>query len=257
MASTTALPADIRLMNTLSAVLWAALGLASLVLVLAWAARLPLFAIRAISIDGDVSRNSVSTIRANALPHLSGNFFTLDLKQGRRAFEAVPWVRSAVVHRVWPNRLAVRLEEHRPVAQWGEDKLVNALGEVFEANLGDVEDDHLPTLAGPEGTAAQALALLRRLAPVLARLELRIEQLTLSGRGSWHVELDSGAEIELGRGSEDEVVARTERFTATVTQVASRYQRPIEYADLRHNEGYALRLRGVSTTLLPAAAKKN
>ena len=40
----------------------------------------------------------------------------------RDSFETVPWVRRAVVRRVWPDRLAVRLEEHRAVALWvGED----------------------------------------------------------------------------------------------------------------------------------------
>ena len=30
--------------------------------------------------------------------------------------------------------------------------------------------------------------------------------------------------------------------------MTSRYQRPLEYADLRHTDGYAVRLKGVSTT---------
>jgi cell division protein FtsQ len=94
--------------------------------------------------------------------------------------------------------------------------------------------------------------MLRRLGPVLAPMEARIDALDLSGRGSWRVELDSGAEIELGRGSDDEVIARAERFVSTVTQVTSRYQRPVQYADLRHNEGYAVRLKGISTTVDPS-----
>jgi cell division protein FtsQ len=69
------------------------------------------------------------------------------------------------------------------------------------------------------------------------------------------VELDSGADIELGRGTDDEVLARTERFLATLTQVTQRYQRPLEYADLRHNDGYAVRLKGI-TTVVPKDAKK-
>ena len=44
----------------------------------------------------------------------------------------------------------------------------------------------------------------------------RIDTLKLSSRGSWHAELDSGADLELGRGSEDEVVARTARFVRTL-----------------------------------------
>ena len=62
---------------------------------------------------------------------------------------------------------AVRLEEHRPVALWGggepgSEKLVNSFGEVFEANVGDVEDDNLPTLEGPDGSSARVLAHARQ-----------------------------------------------------------------------------------------------
>lgn len=263
-----ALPADIRLMNLTAAVL-AAIGVLALVGMLAlWVVRQPVFALRSIRIEGDLAHNSVLTIRANAMPRLAGNFYTLDLAAARRAFEAVPWVRQAVVKRVWPNRLSVQLEEHRPVALWAEpshsdagdtdanaadDKLVNSHGEVFEANLGDVEDDALPTLRGPEGSAPHMLVLLARLQPVFDTLDLRIEALELSGRGSWRAELDSGAHVELGRGDDDEVIARTQVFAATLTQVTQRYQRPLQYADLRHSEGYAVRLKGVSTSTDGAA----
>ena len=268
-----ALPADIRLMNATSAVL-AAIGVAALAgMLLMWVLRQPLFAVRSIRIEGDLAHNSVLTIRANAAPRLAGNFFTLDLALARRAFESVPWVRHAVVKRVWPNRLVVQLEEHRPVALWAEpagadskgvdtrsadttpDKLVNSHGEVFEANLGDVEDDALPTLRGPDGSAAHMLALLGRLQPVFDALDARIDALELSGRGSWRVELDTGAQVELGRGEDDEVIERTKVFAATLTQVTQRYQRALQYADLRHHEGYAVRLKGVSTSVDAGRAK--
>ena len=67
--------------------------------------------------------------------------------------------------------------------------------------------------------------------------------------------------IELGRGRSEEVAARTQRFLASVRQVAGQYGRTaqsVESADLRHTDGYALRLRGVSTVLPegPKPAKK-
>ncbi|MEO7056018.1 MAG: cell division protein FtsQ/DivIB [Caldimonas sp.] len=264
-AAAAPLPADVRMLNATAAVLAflaAALLMATAVV---WLARQPLFAIRSIAVGGDVARNSVTTIRANAAPRLAGNFLTMDLGSVRRAFESVPWVRHAVVRRIWPNRLRVQLEEHRAVALWagGEgssDRLVNSFGEVFEANLGDVEDDDLPTFAGPEGSAGHVLAMSVRLEAVLAPLGVRVEALSLSGRGSWQATLDSGAVVEIGRGSDDEVAARAARFVATVGQVTSRYQRPLQYADLRHNDGYAVRLKGVSTTTgasdKPAQKKK-
>jgi len=256
-----ALPPDVRLMQATANAVFLAAGLAVCAAGVAWVMRLPVFNVKAIRIEGDVARNSASTIRANAAPKLAGNFLTLDLQRTREAFEAVPWVRHAVVKRVWPNRLAVQLEEHRPVALWadedGNDRLVNNFGEVFEANTGDVDDAGLATLSGPEGTSAQMLAMLQRLQPLLAPLQAgEIERLTLSARGSWQVSLDNGAVVELGRGSEAEVAERTRRFVATMPRVLATYQRPLASADLRHTDGFAVRLQGLGTAPPPAPGAK-
>jgi cell division protein FtsQ len=121
---------------------------------------------------------------------------------------------------------------------------VNSHGEVFDANAGDLEDDSLTTLEGPDGTAPQMLAMLIRLQPVLTRLELDVVRLHLSGRGSWRADTDGGAVLELGRGSEEEVIQRTERFVRTLATATAKWRAPLDYADLRHRDGYAVRLRG-------------
>ena len=245
-----ALPVDVRLMNAIAAVVFTLVFVALVAEGLAWAARRPQFQFGDVRLEGDLQRNSVTTVRANAMPHLAGNFFTMDLARTRAAFEQVPWVRHAVVRRVWPNRLVVSLEEHQPVALWAgdenSDKMVNSHGEVFEANVGDVEDDSLPQFAGPEGTSGQVLAMYRRLQPLFAGMDAEPTALRLSGRGSWKVDLDDGASIELGRGTQDEVVERTTRFIRTLPQVEAKFHAPLESADLRHAEGYAVKLKGMS-----------
>jgi cell division protein FtsQ len=247
------LPPDVRLMNATATVLFAACA-ALLVAALGWwALRNPVFAIRGIVVQGDVAHNNVATLRANVLPRLRGNFFTVDLRKTREAFEAVPWVRRAVVQRQFPNRLRVRLQEHEAEAFWGTDSdsaLVNTHGEVFVANPGDVDQEDLPHLDGPDGSAAQVLSMYRALKPMMEKLDLGIDQLVLSGRGGWTLTLDSGARVELGRGTADEVLARSERFADTLTQVTAKYGRKPEAlvtADLRHTDGYAVKLRGVTT----------
>ncbi len=255
-ASAAALPADVRWMRYTANALFvlAVLLLGSTAVHLL--TRQPVFSLRSIAIEGDLTRNTVATIRVNAVPRLRGNFFTTDLQADQRAFESVPWVRRAVVQRVWPDRLRVRLEEHRPAALWrggggAPDQLVNTQGEVFEASVSDVEEDELPALEGPDGSSASMLSMLARLQLVFGRLERRVDSLRLSSRASWRAELDSGAKVELGRGTDDEVVARAERFVSTLTQVTEHFQAPLVYADLRHRDGYALRLRGITTTLNP------
>ena len=254
-------PFDIKLMNIAATALFSA----GIVLLLAaagwWALRHPLFAISAIAVQGDVAHNNAVTLRANVAPRLAGNFFTVNLAAAREAFEGVPWVRAAVVRRQFPNRLRVSLEEHRAVAFWGaegEGRMVNSFGEVFEANPGDVDADELPRLSGPQEQAALVLTMYQTLQPMFEALDLGLAHVALTARGSWQIELDNDAQVELGRGAPEEVVARTQRFIQTLTQVTSRYSRrpdALVSADLRHGDGYAVRLRGVGTTGADAAGK--
>lgn len=255
------LPVDVRLMNVVSNGLTMLLILALLAVVAWWLAQQSGFALHAVRVHGDVSRNNVNTVRDHALPKLTGNFFTINLRDAQKAFESVPWVRHALVRRVWPNRLWVTLQEHRPAAAWQPlvdnssehneeaNALVNTFGEVFEANVGDVEDEKLPTFQGPANSADQMLDMYRRLTPLFARLEHRIEILMLSPRNSWRAQLDNGTQIQIGSGEADQVQARVEQFVNTLSVVLNHFQRPLEFADLRHREGYAVKLSGISTII--------
>lgn len=254
-------PVDVKLMNFAATALFALCIVMLLAAGTWWAVRHPLFAIAGITVQGEVAHNNAVTLRANVAPRLAGNFFTVNLADAREAFEAVPWVRSAVVRREFPNRLRVSLEEHKAVALWGADgegRLVNNFGEVFEANAGEVEADELPRLAGPKEMSALVLTMYQALKPMFGTVDLAINDLTLTSRGSWQAQLDNGAQVELGRGTPEEIVARTQRFVQTLTQATSRYSRrpdALVSADLRHGDGYALRLKGVGTTSADATKK--
>lgn len=257
-------PWDVRLMRRATRWILVLASLTLLVLVVTWWLRHGSFTIQRIRLDAELQRTSVATIRANALPRLKGNFFTIDLQSARRAFESVPWVRRAEVQRHWPGQLRVHLLEHKAVALWEatdsrerrDDRLVGQDGAVFQANPGDVEDDNLPMFRGPEGASAQMWALYRPLAEALGPIgrlaggsqQAAIRLLQLSSKGSWSAELDTGTRLELGRGTPAEVLARTESFVRTLPQAVAPFRRPVLYADLRHAEGYALRLAGISTS---------
>ena len=199
------------------------------------------------------------TIRANAAPRLAGNFFSVDLQQGRAAFESVPWVRRAVVRRVWPDRLAVRLEEHRAAALWegpdagaSTDRLVNGYGEVFEANVGDVEDEGLPSLRarrqrGLDAGDVPARAVDLRAARPACRAAAPVRA-AARGVPSWTAAPASNSAVAAKTSSSSAPSASCARSRRS----PQRWKQPLEYADLRHVDGYAVRLRGVSTTSPPA-----
>jgi len=244
---------DLRLMNGCAALLFAVfLGTVALALT-RWVSNRSAFSFHSISVQGDIAHANAPTVRAHVVSRVTGSFFSIDLARTRAAFEAMPWVRRAVVHRDFPNRLRVQLQEHQVAAYWGdasEPRLLNTFGEVFDANVGEVEIDDLPRLNGPLTQSATVLNTYRALAPQFSALNLDIESLDLTSQGSWRLSLAGGALIEAGRGDLDAVQARSQHFLKTLTRVLTRYQRPVgalEYADLRHENGYAIRLRGIST----------
>ncbi|MBP8272515.1 MAG: cell division protein FtsQ/DivIB [Sphaerotilus sp.] len=257
-STATAMPIDVRLMRSGANVLLVLVLLAGLAVLVTRVARSPWFNLREIHVEGEVAHNTAETVRRHVTPLLQGSYLTMNLGQARTAFESVPWVRRAEVRRIWPHDLVVRIEEHHPMAYWAREDtdhlLVNTHGELFEVNLGDVEEDNLPTLAGPTGTSLQVMTMWQALAPVLAPLRQRIDRVVLTDRGSWRVHLERGTLLELGRGESDQIVARTQRFVRSVEQVSARFEhRAIEYADLRHSESYALRLAGMGT--MPVATR--
>ena len=246
-------PASVRLMDTVTWLLLSGFGLAALWAGAFWVAHIPLFALSGITVTGDVQHTNAVTLSANVRSKLSGSFFTIDLQHSKKVFEQLPWVRRVLVEREFPNRLRVHIEAHQPAAFWGkteELRLLNTWGEIFEANLDELEDQNLPTLIGPDNQSELVLKAYQALHPPMKQLGLDLAQVELSPRGSWKVRSKRGATIELGRGNVDEVLQRFNRFAQTLPEASQRWgrhQSAIESADLRHTNGYALRLNGVRT----------
>ena len=246
-------PFDVKLMNGLTALMVIGVLLMLGLALTTWVARWPLFALSGITITGEVRHTNQVTLKANVTPKLNGHFFSINLEQTRQVFLQMPWVRNALVEREFPNRLRVHLEEHRPVAYWGpasDERLLNSHGEIFSANLGELDDDHLPRLSGPDNQSLLVLQAFEALQQPFRDLGLEIASLELSPRGSWRVRSEKGATIEMGRGTPAEIQRKFMGFAQTLPEASQRWGRrlnALEWADLRHEGGYALRLRGVST----------
>lgn len=215
---------------------------------IAWAAltalqRLPLFPLREVVLAAQPQRVSPDQIAHIARTTVFGNFFTVDLDAARTAFEKLPWVRSAAVRRVWPDGLALTLEEHAVVAQWrhlnGEQGLVNRQGEVFVADLPE-NTPALPRLSGPEGTAAEILARHGEFNRAVAGIGRSVSAVGLSPRRAWRLRLDDGIVIDLGRDEERHPLAeRLGRFVANYENIQTRLGE-VRVADMRYPNGFAV-----------------
>ncbi|NIE83266.1 MULTISPECIES: cell division protein FtsQ/DivIB [unclassified Burkholderia] len=232
---------NVRQLNLAASALYALLLLGCTAAGCYWLIQRPAFALRTILIDGDTEHINAPTVRAGVVGRLKGNFFTVDLDTARVAFEQMPWVRHASVRRVWPNALAVTLEEYKPLGTWGSDQLVSTDGELFTANQGEL-DEELPAFDGPDGSAREVVQRYRDFAKWLAPLDSAPEEVSLSSRYAWTVKLANGMEIEFGRERNgDTLPDRAQRLVAAWPAVTQRWGKDIEYADLRYPNGFAIR----------------
>jgi cell division protein FtsQ len=247
---------NVRQLNLAANALHALLALAMLAAGGYWLVQRPNFALREIRIEGDTEHINVPTVRASVVGHLKGSFFTVDLDAARQMFEQMPWVRHASVRRVWPNALAVSLEEYKPLGTWGSDQLVSTDGELFTANQGELDQD-LPAFDGPDGSAKEVVARYHDFQKWFAPLGLTPDEVTLSPRYAWTVKLSNGTEVELGRErNADTLAERSHRLIAAWSAVTQRWGKDIEYADLRYPNGFSIRAAGMRFISDTAPGKK-
>src|SRR5512133_1709809 len=137
-----------------------------------WSARLPLFPLREVVVTHELREVRRSEIERTLEGRLQGNFFSVNVDAVRQALEQLPWVRHAEVRRQWPSTIEVSLEEHVPVAFWGQGsgQLVNAQGEVFAAVITTPPASPLPVLVGPTGLAPEMLGYYRQAEEMLKPL---------------------------------------------------------------------------------------
>lgn len=198
-----------------------------------WVVARPMFVIRQVRVLGELDQVDRDLVRKRALA-LHGSFFDLDLRAADAELRAVPWVRAVAIRRVWPDGLEVTVEEHRPLARWGENELLDTFGDRFVADYSGV----LPYFQGPAGSEALMLDTYHALRQRLAVLPLAITDLELSERGAWRLTADNGLEIELGR---EDIQSRLDRFINVYPQLLRVAPPAGAVADLRYSHGFALR----------------
>lgn len=203
--------------------------------------RWPLTTLR---VHGQFERVDPALLRAVVLPHAERGFFAVRLQDAQNAIEKLPWVERAEVRKRWPDVLEITVVEHRPFARWGSDRLLSVQGRLFPIPKG-LALDRLPRLAGPDTQVQEVVALYNESRALFAPLGLDVDSLTMDRRGSWSLVLDSGIEVVVGRA---DARPRLGRFARMLPQLLTDSAQPLQRADLRYTNGFALSWSDASVT---------
>jgi cell division protein FtsQ len=189
-----------------------------------------------VSVRGDLTYVDQLAVQERMAPFVEANFFKVDLDGLRQDLEQMPWIAHVEVRRVWPDQVTVHLEEHLPIARWGDEALLNNSGQAFApSDLARYE--HLPQLHGPKRAQQRVMQQYQMLSQMLRPLGFSIERLELRARGSWFVTTGQGVELLLGR---DQIIEKMRRFTAIYQQALAQESGKIARIDLRYANGLAV-----------------
>ena len=234
-----------HLLNAIADLLLLVASAALLAAVAVWLVRMPSLPVRQVVFVDALPHTQRQEVEQVLPATLRGNFFSINLEYVRGALETLPWVRKVEVRRIWPARLEVKIEEHRPVARWGEGRgeLVNSYGEVFTALLGDNEMAALPLLSGPTGTAPEVLARYGEFVGAFKAVSERPVQVVLSPRLAWQAKLENGMLVDMGREQpKSPLGVRLQRFIEVYPETVARQPVRPAVVDLRYPNGFAMRV---------------
>ena len=170
-----------------------------------WAVRQPMFDVARIVFG----RRRTTTVcqpacQRGAAPG-PATFFSMDLGQVRTAFEsgALGALRaSCAASSPHGCRCSCRNTRPRhigvPRVKCGSTPLAGSLRPIWAKS----NKKTTCRLERAPGQGAEVLGMYRMLVPLFDEMELPVEALELSGGGGWRVHVDTGADIELGRGSD-------------------------------------------------------
>jgi cell division protein FtsQ len=131
---------------------------------------------------------------------------SLDAEAVKARLERLPWIATAEIKRVYPNRLEIRVTERKPFAVWergDRSYLIDDTGRVLTA-LGSAKFPDLLLISG-EGAAAEASALMGLVAryPDIAR---RLAEAERVGERRWTLKLTGGVTLKLPPDGEAHVL---------------------------------------------------
>jgi len=161
-------------------------------------------------------------------------FFGQNVDVVREQIQSMPWIKGAVVRKIWPDRLSILVAEYHPIAYWNEDQFLSSDGAVFKLPVEKLKETNMPRLFGPDYKSAEVLEAWHKIFNELKSKNLTLKSVAIDERGSWEITLDNDILLKLGRG---EWKTKIDHFVTIYPQIEIPENKRIDYVDLRYKVG--------------------
>ena len=186
-----------------------------------------------ISIVGNLDERQLKSTRA-LLAEI--DIASSEVEQVKQALRELDWVRRVNVRKNWPHAIEVEILPERVIAYWNESGFISREGSVLYTEM--LLGGDLPHLYGPAGSEIVVMERFQQLSEMLNNYGLEIRSLTVTKRGAWSLETESGVEVLLGK---EDLKARMQRFLSVSGRLAELGDAMfVERIDARYINGVAV-----------------
>jgi cell division protein FtsQ len=203
---------------------------------------LPKFPVRHVIVQhGDVAVDE-NAIRAAVSPHLRHGFFRAHVNGIQADLLQLPWIKTAVVEKTWPDNILIKLSMHDTVARWNKNAYLLDNGVIYQPQI-PFTATPLPELSSTQNNAPAVLELYYAFKADLATEALSIQALNETSEREYVVVLSNGIVLNLG---DKDLQQRVHRFVRTYPLELVDKANRIAYVDLRYENGMAVGWRDAS-----------
>lgn len=204
-----------------------------------------------VTILGNLGYVDQKSLQQRLEPLVNSGFISIDLESLRQTLENTPWISHVEVERVWPDELKIHLEGKRPIARWGDNSLLNNVGESFKTkNMAAYQS--LPLLDGPDYAQSQVMQQYQIISQLLRPMDFAITSLSQDDKGSWSLITNTGLKLVLGKG---DLVEKIRRFSRAYDANLKEKMDNIVRIDLRYNNGLAVAWKDPSKEMITHPSK--
>jgi cell division protein FtsQ len=192
--------------------------------------------INAIQVDGTFHYVSKADIELVVNGQVGGSFLDLNIAHVKQLLEQNPWIDSASVARVWPDRLVVKVVEQQPIARWGDNAVLNMRGDIVQIER-TTKIDSLPFFKGDDRYAKEIMQQYLSMGKLLAQSELELAAVDLDKTMAWTLTLSNGVIVKLGR---DRLWEKLHSLLAAKKGALAENFNKVERVDMRYPGGFAV-----------------
>ena len=207
--------------------------------------------IKSVEVEGELNILDKAQLQPAIEKFTKTNLFLLDVEGLEKEIESNPWVHSASMTHIWPDKLTIKIHEQTPVALWGNEAMLAENGEIIKATLPadklPIGKDSLPKLFSPTDKGRNMASGFLKIREWTKGFPLKVVEFKEDTRGSWQVKLENGMVLKIGREQHEK---RLRRFMVGYRQNLDKVIDTIQVIDLRYTNGFAVKWKkGLSRNL--------